>query len=324
MKVVLTGGAGFIGANLAHHWTHIRPGDELVVLDKLTYSGHRVSLEPLEREKKITFVQGDITDTELVAATLADTDLVLHLAAESHVDRSIADPAPFLTTNVRGTQVLLDACRRLEVRRFYLCSTDEVFGSLSLDHPEVKFTLATRYDPRSPYAASKAAADHLARAYFHTYGLPVVISNCGNNYGPYQHPEKLIPLAITRLLRGQKVPLYGDGLHVRDWIYVEDHASAIATIALHGASGHTYLVGAENELSNYNVLRHLLRLMGKDPDALEPVADRPGHDRRYAIDPSYLKETLGWRPTVSFEEGLSRTVQWYQDHRSWWEPLVTG
>ena len=322
MKVVLTGGACFIGTNLSYYWTRTRPEDELLVLDKLTYSGHRVSLEPLEKERKITFLQGDITDPSVVNGALTGADLVLHLAAESHVDRSITDPAPFITTNVMGTQVLLEACRQLDVRRFLLCSTDEVFGSLPLDHPEIKFTLDSPYNPRSPYAASKAAADHLARAYFHTYGLPVMISNCGNNYGPYQHPEKLIPLAITRLLRGLKVPLYGDGRNVRDWIYVEDHASAIATIALRGAAGRTYLVGAENELSNYDLLRRILRLMGMSTDALEYVPDRPGHDRRYAIDPSYLRETLGWKPATSLEEGLTKTVQWYRNQMSWWIPLI--
>ena len=322
MKVVLTGGAGFVGTNLAYYWTRTRPEDDLLVLDKLTYSGHRVSLEPLEKEGKITFIQGDVADPSVVIAALRGADLVLHLAAESHVDRSITDPAPFVTTNVMGTQVLLEACRRLDVRRFLLCSTDEVFGSLPLDHPEIKFTLDSRYNPRSPYAASKAAADHMARAYFHTYGLPVVISNCGNNYGPYQHPEKLIPLAITRLLRGLKVPLYGDGRNVRDWIYVEDHVSAIATIALRGATGHTYLVGAENELSNYDLLLRLLLLMGLGTDALEFVPDRPGHDRRYAIDPSYLRETLGWKPATTIEEGLVKTIQWYQSHMPWWEPLI--
>lgn len=322
MKVILTGGAGFIGANLAYHWSDAYPEDELVVLDKLTYAGHRESLAPLEQAGKIRFILGDIVDPDVVDSALRGASLVLHLAAETHVDRSLADPAPFLTTNVLGTRTLLEGARKHNVGRFLLVSTDEVFGSLPLDHPELRFTLTSRYDPRSPYAASKAAADHLARAYHHTYGLPVLISNCGNNYGPFQHPEKLIPLAITRLLQGKKVPLYGDGANVRDWIHVEDHARALAAIARRGTPGETYLVGADGERSNREVLARLLALLHREPESIEPVADRLGHDRRYAIDPSHLRESLGWRPEVSFDEGLARTVAWYQEHRSWWEPLV--
>jgi dTDP-glucose 4,6-dehydratase len=322
MKVVVTGGAGFIGANLLHFWAKAHPKDTLVTLDKLTYAGNRNSIRDLEKAGLVEFVKGDICSFKVVERTIKDADIVIHLAAETHVDRSIADAAPFLSTNVTGTWVLLESCRRFDIDRFYLVSTDEVMGSLPLNRPGLRFKLSTRYDPRSPYSASKAAADHLTRAYYHTYGLPVMISNCGNNYGPYQYPEKLIPLAITNLMRGKKVPLYGDGKNVRDWIHVEDHCRAIDTIAKKGKAGETYLVGAGSERSNIEVLRAILRLMGKGGEWMEHVADRPGHDRRYAIDPSYLRSKLGWVPRIPFEKGLEMTVQWYLDNRKWWEPLL--
>jgi dTDP-glucose 4,6-dehydratase len=322
MRIVVTGGAGFIGANLLHYLARTHPKDTLVTLDKLTYAGNRSSIRDLERSGKVDFIRGDIGSFGVVERTLRGADVVIHLAAETHVDRSIADAAPFLSTNVTGTWVLLESCRRLDIDRFYLVSTDEVMGSLPLDRPNLRFQLSTRYDPRSPYSASKAAADHLARAYYYTYGLPVVISNCGNNYGPYQHPEKLIPLAITHIMQGRKVPLYGDGKNVRDWIHVEDHCRAIDTIARKGKAGDTYLVGAKSERSNIEVLSTILALMGKGEDCIEHVADRPGHDRRYAIDPSYLVNRLGWKPLIPFEKGVAMTVKWYMENRKWWEPLV--
>jgi dTDP-glucose 4,6-dehydratase len=322
MRVVVTGGAGFIGSNLLHYWARQHPDDELVTLDLLTYAGHRSSIEDLERQGRLQFVLGSVADPGVADRTFRGADLVLHLAAESHVDRSIADPAPFLTTNVLGTYTVLESARRLDVPRVHVVGTDEVFGSLPLDEPRARFTSRTPYAPRNPYSASKAASDHLARSYHATYGLPVTLSNCGNNYGPYQHPEKLIPLAITRLLAGEKVPVYGDGKNVRDWIYVEDHCAALDAIYRLGKPGETYLLGAGEERSNLEVVRDLLRLMKAPPDRVRFVPDRPGHDRRYAIDARAAMKALGWRPAVRWEEGLSRTVDWYRSHRSWWEPLV--
>lgn len=322
MRVVVTGGAGFIGSNLLHYWAERHPKDELVTLDLLTYAGHRSSIEDLEKEGRLTFVHGDVSDPKVVRSSFRGADLVLHLAAESHVDRSISDAAPFLKTNVLGTYQVLEAARALDLPRVHLVSTDEVFGSLPLGEKDRRFDANTRYAPRNPYSASKAAADHLGRSYHETYGLPVTLSNCGNNYGPYHHPEKLIPLAITRLLAGEKVPVYGDGLNVRDWIYVEDHCSALEAIALRGTPGATYLLGAEEERSNLDVVRGLLRIFGKGEEAIQFVPDRPGHDRRYAIDPRAAQKALGWKPSVKFEAGLEQTVRWYREHRAWWEPLL--
>ena len=324
MRVVVTGGAGFIGANLLHYWIREHPEDELITLDLLTYAGHRTSIADLEQDGTLQFVQGNVADAKVVESTLRGADLVLHLAAESHVDRSIADPSAFLATNVMGTFTVLEAARRMDVKRTHVVSTDEVYGSLPLDRPEVRFVPGTPYAPRNPYSASKAAADHLARSYHNTYGLPVTLSNCGNNYGPYQHPEKLIPLAISRLLDGRKVPVYGDGRNVRDWIYVEDHCRALDAIVRRGRLGETYLIGAQEEKSNLELVQTLLRLMSKARDDLEFVPDRPGHDLRYAIDSRPSQEALDWHPTVRFEEGLARTIEWYRSHRSWWEPLRTA
>lgn len=323
MKVVLTGGAGFIGSNLAHYWHEAYPSDHLTVLDALTYSGHRESLADLERADNFEFVHGDIRDAPLVQAVFAGADMVLHLAAETHNDRAIADPAPFIRTNVEGTGVLLEAARKADLARFHHVSTDEVFGTLSLDDDR-RFTTESLYQPRSPYAASKAAADHLVRAWAETYGLETTISNCGNNFGPFQHPEKLIPLAITRFLRDESVPVYGDGRNVRDWIYVEDHCEALDAIAHRGRPGATYLVSAENERSNNDVLDLVLRLLGKERRLLQRVPDRPGHDRRYSLDPSKLRTELGWRPRTDFDEGMRRTVEWYRRNEAWWSPLVAN
>ncbi len=322
MRVLVTGGAGFIGANLLYLLARNHPEDTLVTLDALTYAGHRESVRPLEDSGRLEFHHGDIRSRETVEPLVRAADAVVHLAAESHVDRSIADAIPFLETNVLGTGVLLEAARRADLKRFHLVSTDEVLGSLPLDRPDLKFTATSPYDPRSPYAASKAGADHLARAYFHTYGLPVTLSNCSNNFGPYHHPEKLIPLAVTNLLRGRKVPIYGDGKNVRDWIHVEDHCSALDLILRRGTPGETYLIGADQERTNNEVVRALLHILGKGAEWIEYVPDRLGHDRRYAIDARLIRETLGWRPRFEFEEALRQTVQWYSDHREWWMPLV--
>ena len=321
VKVVITGGAGFIGSNLAHYWARTHKADQLVVLDALIYSGHRESLADLEKEGRVAFVRGDVTDPRAVTEALRDTELVLHLAAESHNDRAIEDPLPFVRTNVVGTAVLLEAARKVDLPRFHHVSTDEVFGSLPLEGNAL-FTLNTAYQPRSPYAASKAAGDHLVRAWSETYGMDVTISNCGNNYGPFQHPEKLIPLAITRLLRDEPVPVYGDGRNVRDWIYVEDHCAAIDLVAHRGRTGATYLVSAQAERSNNEVVKQLLKILEKDASLMVYVKDRPGHDRRYSLDSSVLRTELGWRPRVGFEEGLQRTVEWYRSNESWWLPIL--
>lgn len=321
MKVLLTGGAGFIGANLAHYWTSQHPDDELVVFDALTYAGRRESILELEGRPGFQFVHGDIADRTTMRAALDDVDLVLHLAAESHNDRAIQDPMLFLRTNIFGTAALLEECRRRDIARFHHVSTDEVFGMLPLDQPD-RFTEDSPYRPRGPYPASKAAADHLVRAWGETYGVRYTISNSGNNVGPYQFPEKLIPLSIVRLLRGQVIQLYGDGLHVRDWIYVVDHCEAIDAIAHRGINAATYLVSAENELSNLAVARRLLHLFNRGESDIEFIADRPGHDRRYALDPRRLREELGWRPRHAFDAALRSTVDWYRTHASWWEPLL--
>ncbi|MGH9029780.1 MAG: dTDP-glucose 4,6-dehydratase [Acidimicrobiales bacterium] len=323
MRVVITGGAGFIGSRLAHYWRREHPDDDLIVLDALTYAGHRESLRDLEGREGFQFVQVDICDESRVATELRDVDLVIHLAAETHNDRAVTDPMPFVRANVVGTVTLLEACRRAGVPRFHHVSTDEVFGSLPLSGTE-KFTESSPYAPRGPYSASKAAADHFVRAWHETYGLRVTLSNCSNNFGPAQHPEKLIALAITRLLSGGKVPVYGDGKNVRDWIFVEDHCSAIDVITHRGRPGATYLVSAESELPNIEVVLRILARLDKESDWIEFVPDRPGHDRRYALDASRLREELGWAPTVGFEMGLDRTIDWYRQNEAWWRPMISA
>ncbi len=321
MKLVVTGGAGFIGSNLVHYWIERHPEDSVTVVDALTYAGRRESLSDLFGNPRFSFLQRSIVDAPAMEAALAGADLVVHLAAESHNDRAIERPIPFVETNVLGTAVLLEACRKRDVARFHHVSTDEVYGSLELGEPG-RFTESTPYRPRGPYSASKAGSDHLVRAWFETYGLAVTLSNCGNNFGPFQFPEKLIPLAITRLLTGGKVPLYGDGRNVRDWIYVLDHCAAIDLIARRGRIGSTYLISAENELANVEVVHRILRHMGRGEDSIERVPDRKGHDRRYALDPSRLKDELGWRPEVDFDAGLTSTIDWYVRRTDWWAPLV--
>ncbi|MGH9918140.1 MAG: dTDP-glucose 4,6-dehydratase [Nitrososphaerales archaeon] len=321
MRVVLTGGAGFIGSNLARYWRSHYPEDSLVVLDALTYAGRKESLTDLLDQPMFEFVHEDILNATRVSEVLRGTELVIHLAAETHNDRAAHEPLPFVTANALGTASLLEACRKADVPRFHHVSTDEVFGSLALDSPE-RFSEQSPYHPRGPYSASKAAADHFVRAWSETYGLRYTLSNCGNNFGPYQYPEKLIALSITRSLRGRKIPLYGDGKNVRDWIFVEDHCSAVDLITHRGRVGSTYVVSAETELSNEQVLHRLLAVLGKDWGSVERVPDRPGHDRRYALDPTRLKRELGWSARFGFDDALRSTVDWYRQNEPWWSPLL--
>jgi dTDP-glucose 4,6-dehydratase len=321
MKLFVTGGAGFIGSNFVHYWLKHHPDDEIINFDKLTYAGNLESLRDVESLPNYHFVKGDICDASAVAAALPSADMVVHFAAESHVDRSILGPGVFLQTNVMGTQVLLDAAVKNNVKRFHHISTDEVFGSLELGS-QTKFNEQTPYDPRSPYSASKAGSDHIVRAYGETYGLPYTITNCSNNYGEYHFPEKLFPLAISNLIEGKKVPVYGDGLNVRDWLYVQDHCSAIEAVLLHGQAGNTYTIGGlKDDVSNLEIVKMILRLMGGSESQIEFVKDRPGHDRRYAVDWSKINRELGWSPSVTLEEGLQRTIDWYRVNEAWWKPL---
>ncbi len=321
MKLLVTGGAGFIGSNFVQYMVRTYPEYEVVTLDDLTYAGNLENLKAVEDNPRHRFVKGNITDAALVDGLVAECDVIVHFAAESHVDRSIMEPGIFIETNVRGTHVLLEAARK-HGKRFHHVSTDEVFGALGKD--DTPFDESTAYDPRSPYSASKAASDHLVRAYFHTYGLPVTISNCSNNYGPYHFPEKLIPLAITNLLESKSVPVYGDGLQVRDWLYVEDHCRAIDMIIHNGRLGETYCIGGNAEMENIVIVKELLKLLGKDESSIEYVTDRPGHDRRYAINFSKIKTELGWQPTVTLEEGLAKTVAWFQENEAWWKNVKSG
>lgn len=322
MKLLVTGGAGFIGSNFIRYWLKNHPDDEVTNLDKLTYAGHLSSLEDVADNPHYRFVKGDIGDAKLVGELVAGTDWVVHFAAESHVDRSITGPAVFVQTNVLGTQVLLEAALKAKVKKFHHVSTDEVFGALSLDSKE-KFNELTRYDPRSPYSATKAASDHLVRAYGTTYGLNYTITNCSNNYGPWMHPEKFIPTIVTNLIRGKKVPIFGDGQNMRDWLYVEDHVRAIELVLIKGRLGETYCVGGMTEgVNNLELARRIVKLMGRDESVIEFVADRPGHDRRYAVDWSKINRELGWKPKHDFDTWLEKTINWYQSNESWWAPLV--
>ena len=317
MKVLVTGGAGFIGSNFIHYWLETHPDDTVVNFDALTYAGHLESLKDIEQNPHYSFIQGDITDPEAVAKALEGVDTVVHFAAESHVDRSIIDPMAFVKTNVLGTGVLLDASRKAGIKHFHHVSTDEVFGHLEPNDPP--FEESTPYAPRTPYASSKAGSDHLVRAYFETYHLPITITNCANNFGPYHDPEKLIPRFVTNLLTDTKVPLMGKGENIRSWLYVKDHARAIDLVLQKGVVGETYCVGGE-EKTNYQVTKKLLELLGKDESMIEYVEDRLGHDFRYAINDSKLK-ALGWQPEYSFDEWLEKTVQWFKDNEWWWKPL---
>ena len=324
MKLLVTGGAGFIGSNFILYWMREHPSDDMVNLDKLTYAGNLENLTSVEKNPHYQFIQGDICDPDTVATAMKGIDIVAHFAAESHVDRSIHNPAPFINTNVVGTQVLLDAALAAKVSRFHHISTDEVFGSLELNDPS-KFNERTPYDPRSPYSASKAGSDHLVRAYYHTFGLPVSLTNCSNNFGPFHFPEKFIPLAITNILEGKKVPVYGDGKYVRDWLYVEDHCRAIEAVLAKGKVGDTYCIGGmTRDISNVEVVKLILAKMGKDESFIEFVKDRPGHDRRYAMDWSKIHDELGWSPQHDFEEWLAKTIEWYKEHTAWWKAVKSG
>lgn len=330
MRILVTGGAGFIGSNLVRWLLEHRPGTQVVNLDALTYAGNLESLTDVEGHPDYTFIHGDICDPGAVVRAMEGADLVLHLAAESHVDRSIVSDAPFVRTNVMGTQTLLSAALELGVPRFVQVSTDEVYGELPwrdpahVDPSAPRFTEDTPLSPRSPYSASKAAGDHLALAYHTTHGMDVVVTRCSNNYGPYQFPEKLIPLMITHALEDRPLPVYGDGLYVRDWIQVEDHCRGIVAAAERGEAGRVYNFGGDAERTNLTVVRAILRALGKPEDRVEHVKDRKGHDRRYAIDFSRAEAELDWRPSVTFEEGLADTMRWYLANERWWRPLKNG
>ena len=318
-NIIVTGGCGFIGSNFVHHVVREHPGVRVTVLDKLTYAGNPDHIAGLPADR-VELVVGDICDAALVDRLVAEADAVVHYAAESHNDNSIADPSPFLRTNVEGTYTLLEACRRHGVR-YHHVSTDEVYGDLALDDP-ARFTEETPYRPSSPYSSTKAASDMLVRAWVRTFGLRATISNCSNNYGPYQHVEKFIPRQITNLIDGVRPKLYGDGRNVRDWIHTEDHSSAVWCILTKGMVGETYLIGADGELDNITVLREILRAFGRSEDDFDWVRDRPGHDRRYAIDSSKLRRELGWEPAhTDFAAGLAETIAWYRDNEAWWRPV---
>jgi dTDP-glucose 4,6-dehydratase len=320
MRLLVTGGAGFIGANFVHSTVRERPGVAVTVLDALTYAGSRESLASIADQVRL--VRGDVTDADLVGKLVAESDAVVHFAAETHVDNSLAEPEPFVRTNVIGTFAILEAVRHSGVRLHHV-STDEVYGDLALDDP--RFTETTPYNPSSPYSSTKAAADLLVRAWVRSYGVRATLSNCSNNYGPYQHVEKFIPRQITNVLTGRRPKLYGAGANVRDWIHVDDHNSAVWRIISDGAVGRTYLIGADGERDNLTVMRTVLRLMGCDPDDFDHVTDRAGHDLRYAIDPSALRDELGWAPSHDdFDSGLAATIDWYRDNESWWRPLKEG
>lgn len=324
MRLLVTGGAGFIGSNFILYWMRSHPEDYVINLDSLTYAGNLENLREVEKNPHYTFILGDICDRHTVQRALKNVDTVVHFAAESHVDRSILDPSLFIQTNITGTYTLLDACLDAHIRRFHHVSTDEVFGSLELDSQH-KFNEQSSYNPRSPYAASKAASDHFVRVYYRTYGLPVTISNCSNNFGPYHFPEKLIPLAITNILEDKHVPIYGDGLHVRDWLYVEDHCRAIDLIVNKGRIGETYCIGGlTDSIDNLTVIKKIIKLMGASESFIDYVKDRPGHDRRYAVDWTKISNELGWKPLHDFDTYLAKTVRWYQDNNGWWKRVKSG
>ena len=323
MKLLITGGCGFIGSNFIHYWLNKYPEDKIVNLDVLTYAGNLENLRDIAGNPNYKFVKGDIGDYKLVNKIVKGIDLIVHFAAESHVDRSIKNSADFIKTNVEGTRVLLDAAKSASRRngniRFHHISTDEVFGALGSD--DLPFNEKTAYNPRSPYSASKAAADHLVRAYFHTHKLPITISNCSNNYGPCQYPEKLMPLFITNLIEGKKVPVYGNGKNIRDWIYVDDHNAGVDAIIKKGRLGETYCLGGGNELANIDITKKILKLMDKGEEMIEYVKDRKGHDWRYAIDYTKARKELGWEPKVDFTAGLKKTIDWYKNNTNWWRKL---
>ena len=325
-KLLVTGGAGFIGANFIYYELAHHPADQILCLDSLTYAGNITTLKEAMKAPGMRFVRADITDRETVFR-LFDSyrpDVVVNFAAESHVDRSIRDPGVFLQTNTMGTQILMDACLHYGAQRFHQVSTDEVYGDLPLDRPDLLFVESTPLRASSPYSASKAAADLLVGAYVRTFQLPATISRCSNNYGPYQFPEKLIPLMIARAMAHQPLPVYGKGENIRDWLYVEDHCAAVDSIIRRGKAGEIYNIGGHNERSNLDVVKTILRELGEPESLITFVADRPGHDLRYAIDPEKIRRELGWQPATSFQDGIRATVQWYRDHQDWWQEILSG
>ncbi len=326
MKVLITGGAGFIGSNFIFYMRKKHPDYDLVCVDKLTYAGNLETLESVMDDPQFKFIKADIADREAVYGIFEAErpDMVVNFAAESHVDRSIETPDIFLTTNVMGTQVLLEACRKYGIQRYHQVSTDEVYGDLPLDRPDLFFTEQTPLHTSSPYSASKAGADLLCGAYQRTYGMPITISRCSNNYGPYQFPEKLIPLMIANALADKPLPVYGEGLNVRDWLYVEDHCAAIDLVLEKGKVGQVYNIGGHNEMRNIDIVKLILKELGKPESLITHVADRKGHDMRYAIDPTFIHNELGWLPETKFADGIVKTIQWYLDNRPWWENIVNG
>ena len=326
MKIIVTGGAGFIGGNFIHYMMEKYPEDQIICLDKLTYAGSLETLESVMDMKNFKFVKGDIADRELVYKLFEEEkpDVVINFAAESHVDRSVTDPAVFLQTNFMGTGVLLDACREYGIGRFHQVSTDEVYGDLPLDRPDLFFTEETPLHTSSPYSASKASADLLVLSYHRTFKLPVTISRCSNNYGPYQFPEKLIPLMISNALNDKPLPVYSKGENVRDWLYVRDHCVAIDLIVRKGTVGEVYNIGGHNERTNLEVVKTIIAELGKSEELITFVTDRPGHDRRYAIDPAKISRELGWEPTTLFDEGIKMTIKWYLDNKAWLDNIISG
>lgn len=326
MNILVTGGAGFIGSNFIFYERKIHPEDRIVCLDALTYAGNIRTLEPILNEDNFRFVRGDISNKEDVFSLFNEEnfDIVVNFAAESHVDRSLKEPELFLKTNILGTQVLMEACKNYGIKRFHQVSTDEVYGDLPLDRPDLFFTENTPLHTSSPYSASKASADLLVQAYGRTFNLPISISRCSNNYGPYQFPEKLIPLMISRATKDQSIPVYGKGENVRDWLYVEDHCAAIDLIIRNAKDGSIYNIGGHNERANIDMVKTVLKLLDKSENLIEYVTDRPGHDQRYAIDPTKIHTDLGWLPQTNIETGIQKTIQWYLENRSWWEEIIRG
>ena len=326
MKIIVTGGAGFIGGNFVHHMVNKYPEYQIINLDLLTYAGNLETLKPVEDKPNYKFVHGDIADRDFVFKLFEEEkpDIVVNFAAESHVDRSITDPEAFVRTNVMGTTTLLDACRTYGIKRYHQVSTDEVYGDLPLDRPDLFFTETTPLHTSSPYSSSKASADLFVLAYHRTYGLPVTVSRCSNNYGPYQFPEKLIPLMIANALADKPLPVYGEGLNVRDWLYVEDHCKAIDMILHNGTVGEVYNIGGHNEMKNIDIVKLICKYLQKPESLIEHVQDRKGHDMRYAIDPTKIHDELGWLPETMFKDGIRLTIQWYLDNRKWWENIVNG
>ena len=326
MTIIVTGGAGFIGGNFIHYMLKKHPDYRIVCLDCLTYAGNMDTLAPVMDNPNFRFCKVDITDRAEVYKVFMEEkpDMVVNFAAESHVDRSIEEPTVFLQTNILGTSVMMDACRRYGIKRYHQVSTDEVYGDLPLDRPDLFFTEETPIHTSSPYSASKASADLLVLAYHRTFGLPVSISRCSNNYGPYHFPEKLIPLMIANALNDKPLPVYGKGENVRDWLYVEDHCKAIDLIIHNGREGEVYNVGGHNEMKNIDIVKLIIKELGKSEDLIQFVADRRGHDLRYAIDPTKIHNELGWEPETKFADGIKKTIKWYLDNREWWEKIISG